>query len=162
MDVSTRAGVGGVHVAVGIDPQESNPLALVTGACGRGYHRTGGQAVIAAQHHGDRFITLRRERRVENVPADVGDIFDVLLRGITRTACFPYGRRQVSPVSQLTAKLRIHTTYTGDAHGGWPHVDAAASRAQVEGHPDDVDGIHRWVFLAEIGLEFLTKRTRHQ
>ena len=142
MDVAARADAGRIHVPVGVHPKQADTFAVVPGARGRGHHRTGGQTVIAAQDDGHRAASVHGKRRIVQTAANLRDVFDVLPGGIARTAKFPDGRGKIAPVRHRSPQGGNAFAHAGDAHGGWPHVDAAASRTEVEGHSDNVDRMH--------------------
>ena len=142
VDVAAGAGIGRVHVAVRVDPEQAEASALPPGGGGGGGGGAGGQAVIAAEDHGDRARRVRRVGRLEQPAADAGDGADVLLACGAGLNGFPDRRDQVAPIRDRVAEAGDAVAEAGDAQRGRPHVDPAARGPEVEGHADDVHGAH--------------------
>ena len=106
-------------------------------------HRTGAEAVIAAEHERERAFLERRERALEQLLADAGDVLDVALCDVARPLDLGNRRDDVALVDDGEAETRELLADAGDAERRRPHVGAAAIAAEVERYADDVDGLHR-------------------
>ena len=112
------------------------------GPLGRGRHRSGGEAVVAAEHDRHRAFVERRQRRLIHLLADLRDVADVFLALVAQLLRFGNRRREVALVDDRVAERGEPLAEAGDAERGRPHVDAAPAAAEVERHADDVDGLH--------------------
>ena len=141
--VAAGAGVRRVHVAVRVDPEQAETLVALPGGGGAGGDGSGRQAVVAPEHQGQ---GARREGgggRLEQAPADAGDVVDVLLAGISRVPGLADRRRQVAAVRHRVAQRGQAVAEAGDAQSRGAHVDPAPVGAQVQRHADDVHRLHR-------------------
>ena len=143
---------------------QSRPIgsALVDpGPLGRRRDRTGGEAVIAAEHERQRAFLERDQRRLVQLFAHRGDVVDVFLALVAPFLRFGNRRLEIAPIDDGAAKRREALVEPGNAKRRRPHVDAAAAAAKIQGHADDVDA-HAWrARTAEPSLPFDFHRDRH-
>ena len=133
---------GIVHVAVRIDPDQAQRLAALAQVRRRGRHRSGAEAVIAAERDRHRAFGERRERGLEQPLADARDVLHVTLVRIARALRLGNRRRHVALVDDAQAERGELLAEAGDAKRRRPHVGAAPVAAEIERHADDVDGSH--------------------
>ena len=104
MHVAARRGGWSVHVAVGIDPDEADPLAPALGVCRGGGDRSGGQAVVATQREWQCVRLKRGQRGLKQPVADTRDLPDVLLALVPTRLRFLDLGREVASVDNPEAK----------------------------------------------------------
>ena len=78
MDVPAGAGFGGVHVGVGIQPNQSDPLAARAVVMRYAAHRTNGHGMVAAQHQRHAAAPQRLLHCLRQPLARGGDLRQVL------------------------------------------------------------------------------------
>src|SRR5687768_16501881 len=117
---------------------------------GGGRHRSGAEAVIAAQHDRHRAIGKRGERGVIEALAHARDVFHVFLARIARAFFFRNRGRNIALVADGDAELCDLIGDAGNAECGRPHVGAAAVAAEVEWDADDVNRLHRFLYVIEM------------
>ena len=107
-----------------------------------GGDRTGGDAVIAAEHDRQAVALEHGERALVERAADGGDLRQILLLRIARVDGLLRRRIDVAVVAHLVAERAQPIGNSGNAHRRRPHVDAATAAAQIERSADDVQRAH--------------------
>ena len=144
VDVPRKRRGRRVHVAVGVDPQQSQrQLFRFLRPFRRRRRRSSRQAVVAAENDRHRPFVERRQRRLIQLLAHPGDVADVLLALVAELLRFGNRRRQIAFVDERAAEGGDAFAESGDPERGRSHVDAAAVAAEIQRHADDVDGFHR-------------------
>ena len=139
MNVARRRGVGSVRIAVRVEPNKAQRLPLAREEAGRARHRADRDAVVAAEdqrqpvpleallHRRPQLLAERHDRRlVPELP-----LADLLGLGDHHV--------EIAGVLDLVPELLEARLEIGDADGRGPHVDAAATGAEVDGNADHVD-----------------------
>ena len=139
MDVAGRRRVGGVGVAVGVEPDQSDRVALAREVVARAGHGPDGDAVIAAEDE--------RRSPLSQAPLDL--LAQLLARGEHRLLVAQLAGSDllrlgdldvdVAEIDDLVAERFEARLEVGDANRGRPHVDAAAAGAEVDGNANDFD-----------------------
>ena len=141
VDVAAARARRRVHVAVRVDPDEAERLALAPHEVGRRRHRTGREAVVAAEHEREAVLLEHAERRLVEPLADARDLADVFLFRIAERLDFGNRRHEIAFVDDRHAERRQPLGEAGDAKRRRSHVDAAAIAAEIERDPDEVKSL---------------------
>jgi hypothetical protein len=141
--VAARRRRGGVHVAVGVHPEQAERLVLSPGEFGGRADRTRREAVIPAEHERDPPFLERAQRRFVQLLADARDLADVALVRVARGFHLRNRRGDVPPFHDGVAERLQFLVQAGDAQRGGPHVHPAPVPAEIERHPDDVNRLDR-------------------
>jgi hypothetical protein len=153
VNVAAERRAGSVHVAVRVDPQESDRQSLrFSRPSGGRRHRACGETVIAAEHQRHRPLVERQKRGLIELLTDIGDVVDIFLPLVAKRLRFRNRRREIAFIDDGAAEATEALAETGDAERGRPHVDAAAVAAEIERHADDVDLTHE-IYNCTLGVQ---------
>ena len=118
-----------------VDPEDTSDAACP----GEAAERAERDRVVAAEDERQR-VLIEREADEPCDPAagrlDLGEVARALVGVLGR---LEHGRLDVAPVEHVVAELAQPVVETGVADRGRPHVDAAASRPEIERGADDRD-----------------------
>ena len=132
MDIAAGRGVGGVHVGVGVDPEEADFLVLAAVELGDAGDRAGRDRVIAAEDEGTLPASSVFSTRSALLGAGGGDFLEILGVGGAFFLLLGDGDGDVAGIFDNVADGFEAGFESGDADGGRAHVDAAAGLAEVE------------------------------
>ena len=98
--------------------------------------------MVAAEHEREAFGFPRAAHGGGDALTGAFDLGEKSRARVAFLRCFGDLRRDVAVVDHLAPERREPVGETGIADRGGTHVDAAASRAEVEGSADDRNGFH--------------------
>ena len=93
--------------------------------------------VVAAEHERQRVLLQRKPDQPRDAPARRLDLRQVAGTRVRLLGRFLHRRLDVAPVQDVVADPVEPVVKARVPDGGWPHVDAAATRAEVERCSDD-------------------------
>ena len=102
--VAAHRGRRRVHVAMRVDPyQTDRQLACFSCPVGGRRHRSGGKAVVAAEHKWDCAVVQTARSHVVQLLADLRDVVNVLLPLVAQFLCFRDRRREMIRASDAVS-----------------------------------------------------------
>jgi hypothetical protein len=142
MDVARQRRLRRVHVAVRVDPDEAERTPVPAREARRRRHRSGAEAVIAAEHDRGAAFEQHVARLIVECLADARDLAEIALPRIAGRRRLLGRRVDVAVVVDFVAERSQALADAGDPDRGRPHVDAAAAAAEVERNADDAEPAH--------------------
>src|SRR5262249_10615958 len=103
---------------------------------------SGGQAMIASEDERQRAFIQRFQRTVVQLLTHLRDLADIFLVLVSGPLRFRNGCREIALVDCGPSERRDLIANASDAEGRWPHVDATAPGAEIEGNTNEVDRLH--------------------
>ena len=110
-------------------------------------HRSGRQRVVAAQQQRSHARFQRRHHGFGRARAGFRNLLQIVGIFAARRLRFRNLDADIAGVRYVVAERLQPRLQAGHAHRGWPHVHAAAARAQVQRHPDHANAV-RWLHRA--------------
>ena len=153
MHVAAGRGLGRVHVAVRVDPDQPDLLILLAVELGHARDRSGRNRVVATEHERDFAGFERFHDQFGALGAGGGDFFQIFRVGGAFLFLFGDGDGDVAAVFDVVADGFEARFEAGDTNGRGAHVDAAARLAEIEWDADDADLL--WGDAGERGVAVL-------
>ncbi len=141
MHVSASRARGRIHVAVGVHPDEAERLTFSPHEIRGRRDRPGREAVITAEHERESTSIEDAERGLVELLAEARDLADVLLLRIPERLDLGDWSDQVALVDDGDPECGEAFGEAGDAKCRRPHVDAAATAAEVERDANEVESL---------------------
>ena len=136
VDIAAGRGLGRVHVAVGVNPDQSDLLVLAAIKLGHACHRSRRHRVVSAQHQRNFAGFQRLQDQFGMLGAGGGDFLQILRMGSALLLLFGDRDGNIAAVFDDVADGLETGFEPGDTNRGRAHVHAAAGLAQIERDSD--------------------------
>src|SRR5215218_8680164 len=143
MDVSGGRGLWCVDVAMRIDPEKPQLLALPLTSRGKPGDSAHSNGVIATEHQRKVAALYDRLDLPGQMIGDPGNLGEITRPLVADLQLLHVLDDEVAVVHDLMAELSQAIVYARDANCRRPHVDAAATRAEVHRHPEHINDHRR-------------------